>query len=67
MPNRLSLTLNVVSVAKTAEFFLPSSVPDVESEWTTVGMEDEGVHFDSECGDVFLLELTSQVALRRQM
>ena len=57
------LTLNVVAVPKTAELLLASSVPDVESEGATVGVEDEGVNLDSQCGDVFLLELTSQVAL----
>lgn len=51
-----ALALDVVSVAKTAEFFLAGSVPHVEFDWAAVGVEYERVYFDTEGGDVFLLE-----------
>ncbi len=53
----------LVAVSETSEFLLSSSVPHVELDGSVVGMEDHGVHLDSECGDVFLFELSSQVSL----
>jgi hypothetical protein len=53
----------LITIAKTSEFLLTSSVPDIESNSTVVSVESHGVNFDSESGDVLLLELTSQMAL----
>lgn len=76
-----TLTVNVVSITKTSELLLPSSIPDVELNvtqvlWTSVnlatdqgggiatyGSETKRVNFDTESGDIFLFELTSQMAL----
>ena len=82
-----ALSVDVVTIAKTTELLLTSSVPDVELDVTQVlakalvgpaqrrrngqsgvaggayGVESERVHFDTESGDVLLLELASQVAL----
>ena len=82
-----ALSVDVVTIAKTTELLLTSSVPDVELDGTQVlakalvgpaqrrrngqsgvsggayGVKTERVHFDTESGDVLLLELASQVAL----
>ena len=58
-----ALSSNVVAVTKTAKLLLASSVPHVELTLSVVSEELHWVDFDSECGDVLLLEFTSQVAL----
>lgn len=45
-----ALALNVVAVAQAAEFLLAGSVPDVEADGAKVGVEGEGVDFDTEGG-----------------
>lgn len=76
-----ALAIDVVSIAKTTELFLPSSVPyvelnlaqvllcvsvstiaDKESSWAYRG-EAEWVNFDTECSNILLLELASQMTL----
>lgn len=52
----------LVAISETSEFLLTSSVPDVESDGTVVGVEHHGVDLYSEGGDVLLLELSSQVS-----
>ena len=54
-------TLNTISISKSAEFLLSSSVPDVESHCSSVGVEDKWMDFNSQSGNIFLLKLTSQV------
>ena len=58
-----ALSLDVVSVAQSPELLLAGRVPDVEFDGSSVGVEDEGVDFDSKGGDVFLFELSGQVPL----
>jgi len=58
-----TLALNVVAITETTKFLLSGSVPDVETDGAKVGRELQRVHFDTEGGDVFFLEFTSQVAL----
>jgi len=53
-----ALALDVVSITEAAEFFLPSSIPNVELDGASVGMEGERMDFDSKGGNVFLLEFT---------
>jgi hypothetical protein len=53
----------LVAVSEASELLLAGSVPDVESDGAVVGVEDHGVDFDSEGGDVLLLELAGQVSL----
>ena len=57
-----ALTLDVVSVAESTEFFLSGCIPYVEFDGSTIGVEYEGMDFDSEGGNVFLFEFSSQVA-----
>ena len=42
-----TLTLNVVSVSKSSEFLLTSSIPDIESNHSSVCMESQGMDFNS--------------------
>jgi len=58
-----ALPLNVVTIAETTELLLASCVPGVEANGTEVGVELQGVNFDTKGSDVFLLELSSQVTL----
>jgi hypothetical protein len=53
----------LVAVTETSEFLLAGGVPHVEADGTVVGVEDHGVHLDTEGGDVLLLELTSEMSL----
>ena len=52
-----ALGFDVVSVAKTREFLLSSSVPHVELDRPAVRVEHERVDLDAERRDVLLLEL----------
>lgn len=53
----------LVAVSETSEFLLSSGIPDVESDWAVVGVEDHWVNLDSESSDVLLFELSSQMSL----
>ena len=54
--------MDVVTVTETTELFLTSCIPDIESEGTAVGVENKGVDLDTQSCNVFLFELTRQVA-----
>lgn len=56
-----ALSLDVVSVTKTTKFLLSGGVPNVETNLSAIGVEDKWVNFDSESGNILLLELSSQV------
>jgi len=58
-----ALALDVVSVTETTELLLSSGVPHVEADGSEVGRELQRVNLDTEGGDVFFLEFTSQMAL----
>ena len=58
-----AVATNVVAVTEASELFLAGRVPNVEVDLAVVGEEGHWVHLDTECGDVALLELTSQVTL----
>ena len=58
-----ALSLDVVSITESAELFLSCRVPHIEFDRSTVGVEYQRVNFDSQRGDVLLLELARQVAL----
>merc|ERR1712183_239165 len=60
-----ALTLNVVAVPESSKLFLASSVPDVELDLTSVGLEHDRVDLNSEGGNVLLLKLSCQVALHK--
>ena len=47
-----ALALDVVAIAETTEFFLPSSVPNIEADGTEVGGERKGVDLNTEGGCV---------------
>ena len=53
----------LITISQSSEFFLTGGIPNVESDWAVVGVEDHWVHFDSESSDVLLLELSSQMSL----
>jgi hypothetical protein len=44
-------------------YLLSGGIPNIEFDGSTIGVEKERVHFDSQSRDVFLLELSRQVAL----
>lgn len=54
-----ALSVNVVPVSKTTEFFLSRGIPAIESDNPPVGVEVQRMYFDSDSGFVFLLELSS--------
>ena len=58
-----ALAVDVVAITETTELLLSRSVPHVELDLAEVGREAERVDFDTESGDVLLLELTRQVTL----
>lgn len=53
--------MNIVAVSETTKFFLTSGIPYIESDRSSVSVEYQGVHFDTQGGYVFLFELSSQV------
>ena len=57
--------MDVVSVAQTAKLFLTGRIPHVEAQRAAIGVEDKRVDLDAQCGDVFLLELTRQMAFHK--
>lgn len=58
-----ALATNVIAITEATELLLTCGVPNVELDLTVVREESHWVHFDSESGDVALLELASQMAL----
>jgi len=61
-----ALALDVVSITKPAKFFLASGVPDVELDWSTVGVEEERVYFNSESSYILLFEFTGEMAFHER-
>jgi hypothetical protein len=53
------LSLNVVSIAESSEFFLSGSVPARENQLPSVGVEGERCDLHTQRGQVSLLEFTS--------
>lgn len=45
-----ALSLDVVTIAKTTEFFLAGCIPAVEDDCSKIGVESERVNFDTEGG-----------------
>ena len=56
-----TLSIDVVSVSESSELLLSSCVPNIEYYLSVSSMEWHGVNLYSECGNVSLLELSSQV------
>ena len=56
-----TLALDVIPITQSTEFLLSGSIPHVEFNGPAIGMEEEGMDFDSECRDIFLFELSRQV------
>ena len=42
-----TLSLDIVSVSQSSKLFLPSSVPYIESDWSTVGIKYKRMYFYS--------------------
>ena len=53
----------LVAVSKASKLLLACCVPDVEQDLAEGGEKGHGVDLDTESGNVFLLELASQVTL----
>mmetsp|Transcript_6604 Transcript_6604/g.13646 ORF Transcript_6604/g.13646 Transcript_6604/m.13646 type:complete len:263 (+) Transcript_6604:210-998(+) len=58
-----ALALNVVSVTKSSKFFLSGGIPNIEFDWTTVGVKSQGMHLYPQSRNIFLLEFSRQVTL----
>ena len=58
-----TVSTDVVAITQTTELLLAGRVPNIEVNLAVVREEGHRVHFDTESGDVALLELTGQVAL----
>lgn len=56
-----ALTLNVVAISQTTEFLLASRVPHVESDGTSVGVENQRMNLNAQCCNVLLLEFSGHV------
>lgn len=53
-----ALALNIVSVTKTAKLLLTSGIPNVKSDGASIRVENKGMDFYTESGDIFLFEFT---------
>ncbi len=60
---RFKLEILLITISKTSELLLTCGIPNVELDRAVVSVEDHRVDFDSESGDVLLLEFASQVTL----
>lgn len=58
-----TLALDVISITKATKFLLSGSIPNVEFNGTPIGVEEEGVDFDTEGGHILLFEFSRQVTL----
>jgi len=45
-----SFTLDVIPVSQATKFLLTSSVPDVESDRTSISVEYQRMYLDTQCG-----------------
>lgn len=53
----------LVSITETSELLLTGGIPHVETDGSVVGVENHRVNFNTESGDVLLLELACQMSL----
>jgi len=58
-----TVSTNIVTFSESSELFLTSGIPNVEFDGSVVGEESQSADFDTLGGDIFLLELTSQMSL----
>lgn len=63
--NNRTLSLNVVPIPKTTEFFLTRRIPAVELDRATVSVEEQRMNFDAKCCNVFLLEFSRHVTFHK--
>ena len=61
--NNRALSLNVVNIPESSELLPASSVPDVETDISSVCVEHQGVDLESKSGHILLLKLTSEMSL----
>jgi hypothetical protein len=57
--------MQVIAIAKSTKFLLTSSVPDIEDNVATVGIESETMYLNSESWHIRFLEFTRDVPLRQ--
>mmetsp|Transcript_11469 Transcript_11469/g.15919 ORF Transcript_11469/g.15919 Transcript_11469/m.15919 type:complete len:215 (+) Transcript_11469:3515-4159(+) len=60
-----SLSLNVVTISESTEFFLSSSVPNIESNRSTISVKSQRMHFNSQSCNVFLFKFTSKMSFNK--
>jgi len=58
-----ALAVDVVSIAETAELLLTGGIPDVKLQLPEVRVEAKRMNLHAQSGDIFLLELSSQMTL----
>ena len=49
-----TLALDVITITETTEFFLSSSIPDIEDDIAEIGGEGQGVDFNTKSGCVIV-------------
>uniref|UniRef100_A0A8D8RWT0 Uncharacterized protein n=1 Tax=Cacopsylla melanoneura TaxID=428564 RepID=A0A8D8RWT0_9HEMI len=57
-----TLTLDIITVSESSKLFLSCRIPHIESDCSSVCMEHQRMHFNTQCGNVFLFKLSRQVA-----
>ena len=58
-----AVTSNIIAVTESSELLLTGSIPNVENYLTMRGIERHGMNFDTEGGNIALLEFSSQMTL----
>lgn len=58
-----ALTLDVITITEPTKLLLAGCVPNVEDDVAEIGREGQRVDFNTESGDVFLLEFPGQMTL----
>lgn len=61
-----ALALDIVAISEAAKLFLARRVPNIEFNWTPIGIEEQRMNLDTERGHIFLLEFSGQVALHKR-
>lgn len=63
--NNGTVSLDVVTITKTSQLLLASSIPDIEFDGSSICMENERMDLHTKGGYIFLLKLSCQVTLNK--
>jgi len=58
-----ALTLDIVAITESTKLLLPCCIPHIETNGTKVGRKVQGMYFNTQCCNVLLFKLSSQVTL----